>query len=77
MARAGAAASQALTTRMRRLHLSEVEIRVLLEQLEVAQGGKFRPWNTERSEALRSARAKLEGRRGRARPEVEPGFGSP
>jgi len=66
-----------MSGRMRRLQLSEAEIGVLLEQLEAAAGGKQRPWNTERSEALQSARAKLEAHRGRARPEVEPGFGSP
>lgn len=66
-----------MTGRMRRLQLSEAEVRVLLEQLEAADGGKRRPWNTERLEALASARAKLTARRGRTRPEVEPGFGSP
>lgn len=66
-----------MTGRMRRLQLSEGEIRVLLEQLEAADGGKRRPWNTERSEALQSARVKLEARRGRPRAEVEPGLGSP
>ncbi len=50
--------------RRRRVDLTEAEIAVLLEELEAAKGGRWRLWNSQRTEALASARAKLHGRQG-------------